>query len=1131
MRRLRRRWLALLAGLLLLVLIWGLLLPLAAPALLRWGLAQAEPWLAGHRLLFDDAHWAPWRLSLQVQGLRLQPPSGEPLLSLRSLELDLDAPGSLRHGALALDALRLQAPRLRVELLRTGSNWRPLLQALQAGAREPAADPAPPRLRIAQLRLHEGRLDYRDRSGAVERSSYLDALQLELQDLSTLPEARGNYQLVARTGAGGQLRWRGQLGLQPLRAEGVLEGDGLQLARLLALLPQAPLQLQAPGGRLGFGLHYRLSAEAGQPPQLAVQALRLQLDELTLQGLRAGAAALQLQQLRLEGGQLQWPQRQLQFAALRLQGGRLQAARDAAGRLNLLDWLPAPAASTENAPAGPRWQIGLTQLALQGLALQLDDAGFAEPQRLQLGALQLQLAAQLAVGGAEAPSLQLQQLRLQAEDLRVAALRSPESPWLQLPQLRLSDSQLDLAAPRLQLGALTLQGPRLALQRNAQGKLPLRAALQRRAVPDANADATDTEPAWQVETGPLQLRDASLLLDDASVQPAAGWQLQGLQADAENLVAARPRLVRAQAQLASGGRLRASGNLQPLDLRLQLDAVALSPLQPYLQPYLQPNAPLRLRDGRLSADARLRLAAERPADWRLDGSAELAALQLDDAAGPFFSWRRLQAPALRLSPRQLDLGTLRVDGLDAQLLIDRQRQLNWLALARRPDTRAGSAPAAAPPRITLRRLQLHDAELDFADLSLALPFAARIHGGEGEFVGLDTAPGSAPARLQFTGQVDEYGEASASGTLQPLAPTAYSDLRVAFRNVEMTRLTPYTATFAGRRIASGKLDLDLQYRLRDRQLEGDNRVVMTRLQLGEAVDSPGARSLPLDLAIALLEDSEGRIELGLPVRGSLDNPEFSYGGLVWQAIVNVLTQVATAPFRALAGLLGGEQAPADRILFAPGRAQMAPPEREKLLRLAQALAQRPGLALQLPAAFDAERDALALKTLQLQQALALQDDGEAASPPRLLDFAEPRTAAAIDRLARQRLGAQAERLAQRHAMAQPAPPPGLAQSLLDGARRLAGRAAEPLSEAERNAMRERPLAELQWQQLLAAEPLAPQALAQLGQARAEALAAELKRHGLPAERLLLAPPAALAADSERDSEAVALSLGAQPLAR
>jgi hypothetical protein len=185
-----------------------------------------------------------------------------------------------------------------------------------------------------------------------------------------------------------------------------------------------------------------------------------------------------------------------------------------------------------------------------------------------------------------------------------------------------------------------------------------------------------------------------------------------------------------------------------------------------------------------------------------------------------------------------------------------------------------------------------------------LPFGTRIHSLKGAFNGISTQPG-ALAELEIDGQVDEYGLARAVGQVDLFDPTGFMDIKTVFRNVEMANLTPYSATFAGRKIDSGKLSLDLEYKIKQRQLLGENQIIMDKLTLGERVESPTAKNLPLDLAIAILQDSNGKIDLGLPVSGSLDDPQFSYGRHHLESHRQYLTKIVTAPFRALGALFGG----------------------------------------------------------------------------------------------------------------------------------------------------------------------------------------------------------------------------------
>ena len=247
------------------------------------------------------------------------------------------------------------------------------------------------------------------------------------------------------------------------------------------------------------------------------------------------------------------------------------------------------------------------------------------------------------------------------------------------------------------------------------------------------------------------------------------------------------------------------------------------------------------------------------------------------------------------------------------------------------------------------------------------------------------------------------------GALNPFSPLANTNLNVVFRNVDMVPASPYAMKFAGYRIAEGKISLDLRYRVRDRKLEGDNKIVIDKLTLGERVDSPDALKLPLELAIAVLKDADGRIELGLPVTGDLSDPQFSYAAVLWKAFSNVLTSVVTAPFRALAGLFGGSGEKLQAIEFDPGSDRLLPPEREKLLQVAQLLARRGQLRLSVPGQFSEAADGAALRARSVRVEIARRAglSLEADEAPGPLDLTDAKVRGAVRELFTQRFGAPA----------------------------------------------------------------------------------------------------------------------------
>jgi hypothetical protein len=228
-------------------------------------------------------------------------------------------------------------------------------------------------------------------------------------------------------------------------------------------------------------------------------------------------------------------------------------------------------------------------------------------------------------------------------------------------------------------------------------------------------------------------------------------------------------------------------------------------------------------------------------------------------------------------------------------------------------------------------------------------------------------------------------------------PERLTDIDMAFRNLDMSALSPYVVKFAGYEIESGQLSLDLQYKVRDGRLQGENKLVLTKAELGRKVESPGALDLPLDLALAILKDSNGVIDIGVPVRGDLNDPQFDYGAVIAKAIGNLIGGIVTAPFRALAAMFGGGDKPIDTIQFEPGMATLAPPEQQKIETVARALAERPALVLKVAPVVAPEQDTPVLQSLAVRSEIALRMGLklEANEDPGPIDAANPRVPAAV----------------------------------------------------------------------------------------------------------------------------------------
>jgi outer membrane protein OmpA-like peptidoglycan-associated protein len=463
-----------------------------------------------------------------------------------------------------------------------------------------------------------------------------------------------------------------------------------------------------------------------------------------------------------------------------------------------------------------------------------------------------------------------------------------------------------------------------------------------------------------------------------------------------------------QATLASGGHLALRGALAlaPLSGQLALEASGL-PLA-LAQPWLAERTAVRIAAGVLDARGTLHLGSAA----RYEGAAAIREARVAGPQGELLAWQSLATTDLRLglAPFSLHADEMVARAPRANVVIAADGRLNVASALAFGGGKAAAGASAPParPEITVGRLRIEQGQLDFADHTLATPFATSVHDLAGALAGLSTAEDS-PARIELNGRVGKYGEARVRGALEPVAPATRTNVELRLRNLALADFTPYAVKFAGYRIDSGRLSASLRYRVREGRLVGSNQLEFDRLKLGEKVERAGALDLPIDLAVSLLTDAQGRINLAIPVSGDLRDPQVDLGGLIAKALRNTLAKIASAPFRALASLFGGD-AEADElknVSFDAGSARLAPPEEEKLARIAEALAARPQLRLSVRAGYDPQADVQALKRDAVLRELAKRAGYNAAAgagAPAGIDLRDAKIRRAAESLYLARVG-------------------------------------------------------------------------------------------------------------------------------
>ena len=290
-----------------------------------------------------------------------------------------------------------------------------------------------------------------------------------------------------------------------------------------------------------------------------------------------------------------------------------------------------------------------------------------------------------------------------------------------------------------------------------------------------------------------------------------------------------------------------------------------------------------------------------------------------------------------------------------------------------PSQSAATAPGASPAAeaspaqpytgqpmnadIEMSKITLKGGKVDYTDNFIKPNYTANLTDMEGS-VGAFGTKSTSPADVSLDGQINGSAPININGSINPLAPTAFVDIKAKANGIELTGLSPYTTKYTGYPIVKGTLTVDVHYLLDTGKLTADNHIFIDQLTFGDHVESPDATNLPIRLAVSLLKNSKGQIDVRIPISGSLSDPQFSIGSIIWGAFMNLIVRAATSPFTLLAAAFGGSGAQQDLgyIEFAPGYATLTPDSQQKLDTVAKALADRTALKLNITGRVDPKFD-------------------------------------------------------------------------------------------------------------------------------------------------------------------------------
>lgn len=796
----------------------------------------------------------PFSLELQLWGLHIGEPA-EPQVAFQRLYANLQV-DSLWSGALHLADIELEKAHTEVLFAKDGKlNLTGLFQLPPSEEKPSAEEPREPfPLRIGRIALIENGLHFEDLRPSEPVEFIYDSLNLELTNLSTLPDDNADMQMVAVGPRGGRIDWQGQVSLTPITSKGQLKiTDGMLKGVWPYVRDAVPLVLE--DGVLDLSAEYSLNLAKGTELQLsnvsaALSSFAIKSPE--------DKPLVRLERLDVSETSVDLAKQQVVAGKIRSQSLETWAAREADGQL---DWQKLFASHTKPTP----------QTAPQAPAI------------------------------------------------------TPETP---------------------------------TPNEGGGGSAPAQAAAA-----ESNAPTTQPSPAaepteepvkpWQVVLRDVQLRDYQVhLADRAAGQQEVKLDLAPLNLDIKDFdsLGTSPFALKLDTEVNKRGQLQAEGQvqLQPTTAKLQLVTrdIDLRLAQAYLSPFVR----LELRSGLLGSDLAVDLKSVEPLAFSIGGRAEVNQLHTLDTLKnrDFLKWQQLVVDDLNYRHGEaLSIAQVQLLQPYARFVIneDLTTNVNDLMIAQPAEPNAKAASAGKPLPIRIGGLTIKDGSANFADFSLTPNFATAIQQLNGQIGTLDNQSSQA-ASVDIKGKVDKYAPVSIKGKLTPFDPMNSLDIATSFKHVELTTLTPYSGKFAGYRIRKGRLNLDLHYQIEKGQLNAENKLLLEDLQLGEQVDSKDAVDLPIRLAVALLKDTQGNIDIQLPLQGNLNDPQFSVMPIVWQTLRNLVLRAAQAPFKFIGGLVGSSETDLSQVQFAAGSSELDEAAQKSLDTLAAALKERPVLRLE-----------------------------------------------------------------------------------------------------------------------------------------------------------------------------------------
>ena len=622
------------------------------------------------------------------------------------------------------------------------------------------------------------------------------------------------------------------------------------------------------------------------------------------------------------------------------------------------------------------------------------------------------------------PHIAISDLQATLNGLRLRE-RDTKYDFLKIGSASVNGLHADTGKRAIQLAELTTRDARLVARRNKDGAVnltqlaapkPAREAEPRAAAPRAGKEV---QP-WQFLVRRISVDRYAVIFEDQLPAEPVTHTVEPISARVENLSNRNGSKAKVSLNLKVNktGSLQATGHagIHPVagELDLVVQNVDLVPLQPYFQDKID----IVVSSGTIGTKGALSFQMPSGAPPRVGFAGELTVSDFasvdKQSAEDLLKWKSLFVGGINTvsEPFSLDIREVALSDFYSRVIILPTGRVNLQDILAKggaaPEAQAEEAPptqpaatppaqsAAAPqaadagrrpgpstapvaqqatatptPPITIGKVTLQGGDVNFTDLFIKPNYSADLSEIGGSVIGLSSQLDTT-ADVELRGRFAKTAPVEIKGKINPLVKDLFLDIKAGVRDIELGPFTPYSGRYVGYAIEKGKMTFNVEYKVENRKLAAKNQIILDQLTFGDKIESPQATKLPVLLAVALLRDRNGVINVNLPISGSLDDPKFSVGGIIIQIVFNLIEKAVTAPFALIGALVGGGGEELAYVEFDPGRTVLTQESQDKLAKLQQALVERPGLKLDITPRADPEKDREGLRRYRFEQQVKAQ---------------------------------------------------------------------------------------------------------------------------------------------------------------